>query len=234
MAIAGVSMAQVPIRELPGASSISTFEQTGAIVEFRFDVASPALAHRLDFLSEFNADFRGSGGISEDYDVFYSDANGTPNVDGAYLTIEVLYAGTDGGGNINEVRLNRQDGSFERACILSRIRSFGDGAVPVATYGAVDTDRETTTFLGQSTDQNNRLSLTIGFLSSAQADCTCYPNCDGSTTPPVLSAQDFACFLARFRAGDSDYANCDESTIPPILNPADFTCFLSKFRAGCL
>lgn len=30
---------------------------------------------------------------------------------------------------------------------------------------------------------------------------TCYPNCDASTTPPVLNALDFACFLARYRAG---------------------------------
>src|SRR5262249_29885737 len=34
----------------------------------------------------------------------------------------------------------------------------------------------------------------------------CYSNCDGSTTPPVLTANDFQCFLNRFAAGDS-YAN---------------------------
>ncbi len=31
----------------------------------------------------------------------------------------------------------------------------------------------------------------------------CYPNCDGSTTAPVLNALDFACFLNRFAAGCS-------------------------------
>ena len=61
---------------------------------------------------------------------------------------------------------------------------------------------------------------------------TCYANCDGSTTPPVLNVLDFGCFLNRFAAGSS-YANCDGSTTPPVLNVLDFTCFLNKFAAGC-
>jgi len=60
----------------------------------------------------------------------------------------------------------------------------------------------------------------------------CYPNCDNSTTPPVLNVADFACFLNSFAAGDS-YANCDNSTTPPVLNVADFACFLNSFAAGC-
>jgi cytochrome c len=59
-----------------------------------------------------------------------------------------------------------------------------------------------------------------------------YANCDNSTTPPILNAADFACFLQKFAAGDP-YANCDGSTVPPILNVADFGCFLQKFAAGC-
>jgi hypothetical protein len=60
----------------------------------------------------------------------------------------------------------------------------------------------------------------------------CYPNCDGSTTPPILNVADFSCFINRFSAGDS-YANCDGSTTPPVLNVADFSCFLNSFSAGC-
>ncbi len=60
----------------------------------------------------------------------------------------------------------------------------------------------------------------------------CYANCDGSTTTPVLTANDFTCFLTKFRAGDSG-ANCDGSTDTPSLTAADFACFLSAFRAGC-
>jgi hypothetical protein len=60
----------------------------------------------------------------------------------------------------------------------------------------------------------------------------CYPNCDGSTEPPILNIADFSCFLQKFAAADP-YANCDGSTQEPILNVADFSCFLSKFAAGC-
>jgi hypothetical protein len=60
----------------------------------------------------------------------------------------------------------------------------------------------------------------------------CYPNCDQSTTAPILNVADFACFLNAFAAGES-YANCDNSTTPPVLNVADFACFLNAFAAGC-
>lgn len=58
----------------------------------------------------------------------------------------------------------------------------------------------------------------------------CYPNCDGSSTPPVLNVADFICYVNRYAAGDP-YANCDDYC--PGLNVADFTCFLNKFAAGC-
>jgi hypothetical protein len=61
---------------------------------------------------------------------------------------------------------------------------------------------------------------------------TCEPNCDGSTTVPILNVLDFTCFLQRFSAGDP-YANCDASSAPPILNVADFACYLQRFAAGC-
>jgi hypothetical protein len=69
---------------------------------------------------------------------------------------------------------------------------------------------------------------------AAWTSCTgsCYANCDGSTTPPVLNVADFTCFLNRFFAGDS-YANCDGSTTPPVLNVGDFGCFLNVFSVGC-
>jgi hypothetical protein len=60
----------------------------------------------------------------------------------------------------------------------------------------------------------------------------CYPNCDGSTAPPVLNVADFGCFLNRFAAGDP-YANCDGSTVPPVVNVLDFSCFINLFAAGC-
>jgi hypothetical protein len=60
----------------------------------------------------------------------------------------------------------------------------------------------------------------------------CYANCDGSAVPPVLTANDFQCFLNAFAGGQS-YANCDGSVVPPVLTANDFQCFLNVFAAGC-
>jgi hypothetical protein len=60
----------------------------------------------------------------------------------------------------------------------------------------------------------------------------CYPNCDGSTQPPILNVSDFVCFQAAFAAG-APYANCDQSTGAPALNVLDFVCFMQQFAAGC-
>jgi hypothetical protein len=73
------------------------------------------------------------------------------------------------------------------------------------------------------------------------AQSACYPNCDGSTTPPILNVEDFTCFINQF-AGASllpheeqviHYANCDGSTTAPVLNVEDFICFINAFAAGC-
>jgi hypothetical protein len=71
-----------------------------------------------------------------------------------------------------------------------------------------------------------------GFQTFMLTGSTCYPNCDGSTTTPVLNVQDFTCFLQKFATGNL-YANCDGSTTVPVLNVQDFTCFLQKFALGC-
>jgi photosystem II stability/assembly factor-like uncharacterized protein len=60
----------------------------------------------------------------------------------------------------------------------------------------------------------------------------CYANCDNSTSPPILNANDFQCFLNKYAAGDPT-ANCDGSTNPPVLNANDFQCFLNAYAAGC-
>ncbi|MBX3375787.1 MAG: hypothetical protein KF678_02135 [Phycisphaeraceae bacterium] len=60
----------------------------------------------------------------------------------------------------------------------------------------------------------------------------CYANCDGSTGTPLLTANDFQCFLNKY-AGNDTYANCDGSTGNPLLTANDFQCFLNKYAGGC-
>jgi hypothetical protein len=60
----------------------------------------------------------------------------------------------------------------------------------------------------------------------------CYANCDSSSLQPLLTANDFQCFLSQYAQG-LPYANCDNSTEPPVLNANDFLCFLNAFVTGC-
>ncbi len=69
-------------------------------------------------------------------------------------------------------------------------------------------------------------------LNLVQAAATCYPNCDGSTSTPVLTANDFQCFLNAYASGLPS-ANCDGSTTTPVLTANDFQCFLNAYAGGC-
>ncbi len=91
---------------------------------------------------------------------------------------------------------------------------------------------------GLAYDSRLRLSLVFGGASMSNTlgdiwELGCYGNCDHSTTPPVLNANDFQCFLSGFAAGQA-FANCDGSALSPVLNVNDFQCFLNAFAAGCL
>jgi probable HAF family extracellular repeat protein len=83
-----------------------------------------------------------------------------------------------------------------------------------------------TTIVGMGT----RFGVQEGFVAVIPRICDA--NCDGSTAPPALNANDFQCFLNRFAVGDTR-ANCDGSVTPPILNANDFACFINLFTAGC-
>lgn len=73
-------------------------------------------------------------------------------------------------------------------------------------------------------------SISAGFWIGIPT--ACYANCDGSSGTPVLTANDFQCFLNAFSAGQS-YSNCDGSTVAPILTANDFQCYPNAYAAGC-
>jgi hypothetical protein len=72
----------------------------------------------------------------------------------------------------------------------------------------------------------------IDDLEYSANSASCYANCDGSTSPPILNVLDFVCFQTRFAQGSSS-ANCDNSTSEPVLNVLDFICFQTAFAQGC-
>jgi hypothetical protein len=57
----------------------------------------------------------------------------------------------------------------------------------------------------------------------------CYANCDDSTTPPVLSPNDFMCFFNWFALGDTR-ANCNGVHG---FQADDFICFVNSYASGC-
>jgi hypothetical protein len=80
---------------------------------------------------------------------------------------------------------------------------------------------------GNFSELNSRAAAGLGARTSCAA--TCYPNCNGSTQPPVLNVDDFVCFSQRF-AGADPYADCNHDNA---LNVEDFVCFQAAFAAGC-
>lgn len=68
------------------------------------------------------------------------------------------------------------------------------------------------------------------FINQGQPPC--YANCDASTAAPILTINDFQCFINRYAAGNPA-ANCDRSTGAPVLNINDFQCFVNTFASGC-
>jgi len=64
---------------------------------------------------------------------------------------------------------------------------------------------------------------------SCSEPAACYANCDNSTGSPVLTPNDFQCFLNAYVANNS-YANCDGVGG---LTGNDFQCFLNAYTTGC-
>jgi trimeric autotransporter adhesin len=130
---------------------------------------------------------------------------------------------------------------------LSRIARW-DRTSWVSVNGGVDTD------VWAMQSYGGRLHIggdfNVGIISSTLSSfspfwitsiCGCYPNCDNSSTSPVLNIDDFTCFINSFAAAQSlshaqqinHYTNCDRSLNSPVLNIDDFTCFINRFAIGC-
>jgi hypothetical protein len=164
-----------PVRQIPGLLSLTFWERTGAApVANTFAVNSPQMENRLnDPLGPGNRDFAGfaSGELTEAYDVFYSNADGTPNRDGAYVTVEAVWerALPAGGGlNIAEVQLDFAQPATppEYAYDVTSFVGLGDNFIPASISNAVDGDLQTHTTMGNTVGQTRRLRITVAFASS--------------------------------------------------------------------
>ncbi len=123
------------------------------------------------------------------------------------------------GWNTESVEFYRDSGLSAVWPLGSRLGSGGLNAAanPLVGPQAILTN-------GVGIEYDMRLSFSV-----AQ---TCYANCDGSSGNPLLTANDFQCFINAFAAGQP-YANCDGSVGNPQLTANDFQCFIDAFAAGC-
>jgi hypothetical protein len=157
----------VPIRQREGLQSLTFWERTGGQpTAITFSVNSSPLVTRRNELHASSHDFTGAS--TEFYDVFYSNADGTVNADGAFVTVEAVwnFALPAGGGlNIAEVQLDFTPGG-RPPVFGNTVASFvglGDNFVPASVANAADGNLQTTTVMGNTAGQTQRLRVTIGF-----------------------------------------------------------------------
>ncbi|MCA9706633.1 MAG: hypothetical protein KDK70_12340 [Myxococcales bacterium] len=161
-----------PVRMLPGLVSITFYERTGGTEPdaFTFAVDGSELTVRLaDPLADGNFDIDGATG--EFYDVYYSDQDGVFDIDGRYLTISGVFGQplpAGGGLNLAEIGLNFQDAT-EYGNYVASFVILGDNAVQPDgnADNAIDGDLQTHTTMGNTVGSQERLRVTLGFLSSS-------------------------------------------------------------------
>lgn len=184
LAAAGASpaLAQSPLRTLPGLTDVAVYEATSTVTRNAFGPNSPELATRRSVLDNSSRDFSHFAG--ENYDVYFSDSDGTPNVSGEFLTIEATWTGSQNDGSMNvtgaELFINGQ------RLLANTVASYrlGGRCVPAACNAnsrnlAVDGDLTFSTIprFG-ATDPNNpadRMRLTLGFPRPAGTALTLSP-----------------------------------------------------------
>jgi hypothetical protein len=161
-ALASLTLTAAPIQTLSGLSSVVVYEVTSSVFTHTFAPGSSALLNRVSgTLNSSNSDF--SGAPTEDYDVFYSDSNGTPNTLGSFITIEGVYGASGSGMNIGEVQLTFSNGNPSQfANILTASTPGVTNYLPGNLNNAIDGNTATSTGMGQNAT-NSRMSITVGF-----------------------------------------------------------------------
>jgi hypothetical protein len=141
VALVMFASSQAAVINTPGLNSVRFWEVTGPVTPFTFAFNSSEMTTQLGVgtLSPTNDDFNQLP--VENYDVFYSDANGNFNLNGNYVTVEAIYPVSQFGGGLNLAAVDLI-GSFGtmRADILASWVGLGPNYVPGSENNAVDTD----------------------------------------------------------------------------------------------
>ena len=142
--------------------SITVYEKTGYVKPFTYLVNDPHLGQDPLFGSE-SFDFTFFPGGTEVYDIYLSDKDRTPNMQGMYLTIDCSFPGNGIANNIDAVSLNYDDGTQKWATVVANYilgryiweKQTYDNAYLWAALGLPD---DIPTFVGDEFS-----SITVGF-----------------------------------------------------------------------
>jgi hypothetical protein len=166
LAAASLTLSAAPIRTLPGLTGVNFFEGTSGVTTISYAVPSEALEYRRPAApGSGNYDFIGA--TNEFYDVFYSNADGSFNLDGEYISIEATYTGSSSGLNIMEVEL-LFGSTIVTANNLLSYAGFGATFNPASVGNAVDGNYSTGTSMG-STTGDQRMRVTVGFPAQPES-----------------------------------------------------------------
>jgi len=205
----------MPVRLLPNLDSLIFIEVTGAHIPHRFHKEDREMTARLsDPLGYSNNDFWGVYG-HEPYDVFYSDPDGSFNLNGECVTVEATFIrGLPAGGvlNIAEVYLKFTDGSLKHADFVTSYLALGDNAIPSSAANAADGDEKTFTEMGNTVGQKLRLRVTVGYRFAPEPGGRLDIKPGSCPNPLNVKSKD-ALPVAILGAEDLDAKEIDTSTI---------------------
>ena len=151
----------------PGLQSISFIELTGGASTNTFLSNSSQITQRLgNPLGSQNNDFTGLA--NEYYDVYYSNADGSFNANGDFISVEARFPNQGGGGGLNmgSIILNFANGSTLRANLLTSFLGLGANYIPGSELLAVDGNDGTASIMGNTgNSETERLRITVGFVA---------------------------------------------------------------------
>ena len=186
----------------------------------------------------------GGTAAASPYDFYFADANTL------YVCDDRGLAAVPTPGGVQKWVFNTGTSTWELAYTLNSGLAFGPrgvvgkntragvtlwvtgGESNAVTLATVTDTGASSAFTVLATSPVNTAFRGIDFVPEGGGPAPCYPNCDASTSIPLLTANDFQCFLNAYASGLT-YANCDGSTSNPLLTANDFQCFLNAYATGC-
>jgi hypothetical protein len=166
--LASVAPTRAALITTPGLTGVRVWEATGPVSPYNFAFNGPQMTAQLGVgvLGPNAFDFAPLG--VENYDVFYSDANGTFNVNGNYVTVEAVYPVPSAGGGLNLAAVDLVFGSGTlRADLLPSWVGLGPNYISGSEVLAIDTDTpvpSTATTMGSTTTPpTQHLRVTVGW-----------------------------------------------------------------------